>query len=236
MPLARNFIGLLAALAPIFCATDAWADAHAADLTALELTGYQRWLRAAGEPDTTTVAPVTVVTAALRAAIAGADTARLDTLATRLAMLTERIDDDARYWYAIALVMRERWNDSLLQLKQLVASGNPQRFAPPQRAWVVTAIADQLFLVGARRQCRELYAQMARSELRSLRQWSSHQTANLDLLASDYPRAATAFAELCASVGENPLRAQACALAEVAGQLSRVQERGEPDGSAETGW
>jgi hypothetical protein len=232
-PRYRQAIYVAAAVLTASACAAAVADIPPLDLTAAEHAGYQRWLAALEEPDAATLSNESAESAVWRSAIGTGDGAQLDTLLAGFASRATDCDDQSRYWCALALAARGQWDRCLLQLKQLLATGNPDEFDLRQRAWVVSAVADQFFLLGARRQCRDLYSLLSLSDRRELQLWAEYQGANLDLLDADYRRAATTYEQLCGCVDSSAWRIHACALAEVAQQLTRIQEGGESDGTVD---
>lgn len=217
-------------------ALQAGAGGGAADLpplTAAELGHYRGWLAQLEQPqawpDRTAIAPAA---AALRQAVADGDTAAVDQVLVRQAAAPQR-DAPTRFWCAFALAYRERWADSLLQLRGLLGTATPPAGLDAGGvAWAVTALADEHFLLGARQQARELYVLLATSARHDLRSWGTYQLANLDLLAAEYDRAADGFASLCEVPDSVPWRDHACAMAAAARNLGQLNLEVEPYGVA----
>jgi hypothetical protein len=170
---------------------------------------------------------------ALRVLAARGLDAQLDALLGALATDAGNFGARLRYWYAFALSGRQRWSDSLEQLRLLVRSGGLScQLAEVQRAWVLVAIPDLLFLTGSPAAARDLYGVLAGCELVSLRLRGEYQLAQLDLIDARYARAAERLARLCEARENGPWSDHACELARLARELNRIQTEGEPYGAA----
>ena len=205
-----------------------------ADLTATEMSGYQRWLYSLDQPGNWPAQPeITDTALALRDAIAAADSARVDGLLAQLSAHTDGLTDVTRYWYAFALADRQRWAASLEQLRRLlIVESLPRSLGATERAWVLIATADHFFLLDSKRQARDLYSLLSLSDRSGVRLWGEYQLANIDFLYADYRRAAATYEQLCSAPDAGRWQAQACAMAVVARKLNQIKVEGEPYGTA----
>jgi hypothetical protein len=157
----------------------------------------------------------------------------LDALLARLGARAGTLSGRVRYWYAFGLACRERWGESLVQIRRLLSEeGLSSGLSEDQRAWILTALPDLLFLVGEPGTARELYGVLERSELAAVRRRAAFQLGCLDLIDARYDRAATRFTRLCESRSAASWSAQACDLAAMARELNRILAEGEAYGAA----
>lgn len=150
-----------------------------------------------------------------------------------LADLPEDMDPVLRFWRAYASSFNGNRAGSLADLRILIrAGGLSLGLSEGQRAWVLTALADEVFLAGNHDQARSLYETLKESNLEELRLWGTYQLAGLAFIACSYLEAATGFETVCKANQVAIWQKQACEMADLAGELSRIHKEGEPYGVA----
>ena len=170
---------------------------------------------------------------AYRWLLAEMDAEGVDLLIRKVESQQAVLSDRLRFWHAYALNWRQKRAESLDHLLKLVQSGGLSRdLTEGQRAWVLWAIPDQLFLAGDTATAADLYRVLSRSSIAELRLWGLYQTANLDLLAGRYQRAAKGFSDVCDAERTGSWQDQACAMADVAEEMERIRAEGEAYGTA----
>lgn len=143
-------------------------------------------------------------------------------------VLTSRL----RFWVAFSLAWRENRTESLDHLRILVCSGGLSRdLTEKQRAWVLFAIPDILFLEGDSSSAKSLYDLLKNSSLPELSTWGRFQIANLDFLGGRYLRASEGFKRVCDAKRLGSWQDQACEMANVAREIERIKSEGEPYGA-----
>ena len=143
------------------------------------------------------------------------------------------LSDRLRFWHAYALNWRVERRASLDHLRKLIRSGGLSRdLSEGQRAWVLLAIPDLLFLQGNTAAAADLYRSLVDSQIDELRVWGRYQVANIDFLAGRYLRASQGFKEVCDATRLGSWQDQACAMADVAGEMERIRAEGEAYGAA----
>lgn len=147
--------------------------------------------------------------------------------------LPEDVEPRLRFWRAYASCCNGEDEAALEDLRILVRSGGLSLgLSEGQRAWVLTALADEVFLAGNQDQARSLYETLKESTLEELRLWGTYQLAGLAFIACSYLEAATGFESVCKAEQIAIWQKQACEMADLAGELSRIHKEGEPYGVA----
>ena len=165
--------------------------------------------------------------------LARADTAGLTELVAIFAERPHLRQGRLAYWEAFSLNWLGRWSESLAILKSfLTGDGRTHGLDEAQRAWVLTAIADQLLLLDDHETAAGLYRALASSTVPSAAAWAACQVAALDLIAGRFLAAGTAFERLCRQSGDDPWQRYACELARLSDELERLRREGEPHGIA----
>lgn len=142
------------------------------------------------------------------------------------------LPDRLRYWVAYALAWTDQREPSLAHLKVLIRSGGLSRdLSEGQRAWVLLAIPDFLFLDGQQEAARELYEVLAVSTLPKVSSWGHYQVANLDLLDGRYLRASEGFKRVCEAKRQGSWQDHACEMTNLAAEIERLKSEGEPYGA-----
>lgn len=169
---------------------------------------------------------------AFRFMLATCDTSQLNDMLAQLAARKFEQSGQIRYWRAFSLNWLGRWAESLALLKELVASdGYSYGLDEAQRAWVLTAIADQTFLTGTRDAATPLYRALAASSLGELAIWAACQVAAFDLMEGRFLEAGTALERLCRMKENATWRQHACRLAALSDELQRLRDEGRPHGA-----
>lgn len=141
-------------------------------------------------------------------------------------------DTRLAFWRAYALSWLDRRDESLAQLRGLLALGGEGRtLNERERGWVLTATADLLLMQGAAAEAGTLYDRLAASEMPALRRWGRLQSAGLAFVGHRYGDASAGYREICQSDRDGPWGAHACAMADIAAQLDRLMSEGEHHGA-----
>jgi hypothetical protein len=162
------------------------------------------------------------------------DTRAIDLMIGKVAGLDSLTPPRLRYWHARALAWRERRAESLTELRMLVseAQGMSLGLGEQERAWVLAAMPDLMYLLGDADGARELYRRLAVSTLGRVALWGRYQVAGLDLAAARYREARDGFDAVCSGRRYGIWQDQACALRDLADELERIRTEGEPYGTA----
>lgn len=170
---------------------------------------------------------------ACRYRIAREDTAGITDLVDHLARRPLWRQSSLGYWEAFSLSWLGRWSESLPVLRGLL-SGGGRTFGldESQRAWVLMAVPDQLFLLGESGTAHGLYRALSASTLPEAAIWGGCQAAALDLLAGEFLKAGTAFERLCQRSENTEWRRYACDMARLSDELERLRSEGQPHGIA----
>jgi tetratricopeptide (TPR) repeat protein len=169
---------------------------------------------------------------AFRFMLATSDTTHLSELVDNLAMRQQTLSGRTRFWQAFSLNWLGRWDESFAILRQLLLhDGYSHGLEEAQRAWVLTAIADQIYLLGDRQAARPLYRALASSAIGEASVWAACQLAAFDLLDGRFLKAGTALEGLC-RMKENVIWKQhACRLAALSDELERLRDKGRSHGA-----
>lgn len=161
------------------------------------------------------------------------DARSVDHLIAKVAAAAGPLDGRVRYWHAYALAWRGRHTESLAHLQTLVGDGGLSHgLSEGERAWVLTAIPDQMYLSGDDTSARWLYRLLQGSALPALQLWGTYQVAGLDLASARYTEAAAGYESVCTATRLGSWQDQACALREIARELERIRGEGEQYGTA----
>jgi len=161
------------------------------------------------------------------------DSDGLDLLIQKTAAWKTVLTDRLCFWHAYALAWRQRQPEARTHLRQLIRSGGLSRdLTESQRAWVLAAMPDLLFLAGDHAGARELYEILSRCSIASLAGWGQYQVANLDFLAARYLSAANGFTAVCRGKRMGSWQDHACSMVDIAEELERIRSEGEPYGAA----
>ncbi len=158
----------------------------------------------------------------------------LDLLIDKVTAADGLLDPPLRFWHARAMAWRGRHAESLDQLMDLVAGSNGRSFGlgEDERAWVLTAIPELLFLDGKTASARELYRHLAASSLQELAMWGRFQLAGLDLASARYRSAEEGFTAVCEGIRFGSWHDRACDLKDLVRQMVRIRAEGEAYGTA----
>ncbi|MFH1844482.1 MAG: hypothetical protein ABIF77_14880 [bacterium] len=157
----------------------------------------------------------------------------LDLLVRKIASSTDQIGPELRYWHAFALATCKQWPEALANLRVLVAGGGMSHgLTEAQRAWVLIAVPDLLYLTDDVAAATQLYQQLVSCQLPDVRAWSEYQLANLNFLAARYTLAWSAFIRLCEGEDLPAWQERACEMADLADQMKRLRAEGKPYGTA----
>lgn len=174
------------------------------------------------------------VVLAYRWLLTGRDSETLAQLVAKVESQPELLQGQVLYWHAFSQGWLEQRPACLASLRTLLRGGGlSQGLTESQRAWVLAAVPDLMFLLGDVAGARQLYETLAGSSLEALQTWAVYQLANLDFLAADYGKAANGFGLVCEAVRRASWQDQACAMADVAHELDRIRTESEPYGTAE---
>jgi len=170
---------------------------------------------------------------AYRFFVGRADSVNLDLVVRKAAAHPELLQGRIAYWQAFALSWLGRHAESLAALAGLVAEGGlSYGLDESQRAWVLVAIPDLLWLGGAPAEAEPLYRALAASTVPEASDWGACQAAALDFLDGRYLAAGTVFERLCGQNGNLPWRDYACQMAALSDELARSHREGESHGTA----
>lgn len=162
------------------------------------------------------------------------DSKTLELLLTKVEAQPEIMTDQMLFWHAYSQAWLEMKAASLVNLRELVKSGGLSKdLNESQRTWVLLAIPDLMFLMGAADHSRVLYETLTESNISILQTWSRYQVANLDFLEARYAKAASGFDDVCEAREAGSWQAQACEMANMARELERIRTEGEPYGAAQ---
>ncbi|MBU8871889.1 MAG: hypothetical protein KOO60_13565 [Gemmatimonadales bacterium] len=160
------------------------------------------------------------------------DFSALDLMIKKMEGNQELLTDRLLFWHAYSLAWRKEYQGSLDYLRPLIQSGGLSRdLTESQRTWVLGAIPDLLFLLNHGKEAQEIYQILAGCSIPFLDTWGVYQVANLDFLSARYQRASQGFASVCERKRTGSFQDQACVMAQLALEISRIQERGEPYGA-----
>ncbi|HPF71151.1 MAG TPA: hypothetical protein PLQ13_10815, partial [Candidatus Krumholzibacteria bacterium] len=161
------------------------------------------------------------------------DARSIDHLITKVAAGDSLLDGRVRYWHAYALAWRGRYEEALQHLQILVGDGGLSHgLGEAQRAWVLSAIPDLMYLTGDEPGAAWHYRLLAASNLPALQMWGVYQTAGLDLAAGRYTESAAGYECVCGGPRIGTWQDQACALGVTARRLEKVKQEGERYGTA----
>jgi hypothetical protein len=155
----------------------------------------------------------------------------LESLADQVERRQGEIPAQMRFWLAYAQGKLDQKQACLnnLQLLLVVEEGW-QYLDKGQQAWVLTGTPDLLFLLDNRELAARMYARLATSSVPQLNLWGQYQLAGMDFLVRDFDQASKRYRMVC-EAEPGTWREHACAMAEIAGRLSRLGREGEPDGA-----
>lgn len=166
--------------------------------------------------------------------LTGRDSETLGQLLAKVQAQPELLKGQVLYWHAFSQGWLEERPACLANLRILLQNGGLSLdLTEGQRAWVLTAVPDLMFLMGDREGSRPLYETLAAGSLPALKSWAVYQLANLDFLNAEYGKAANGFGLVCEGLGLASWQDQACAMADIAHQLDRIRTESEPYGTAE---
>lgn len=165
--------------------------------------------------------------------LAKRDAAMVDLFIQKVEANQAVLSDRLRYWHAYALAWRQDRDAALTHLRKLIRSGGLSRdLTEGQRAWVLVAIPDLLFLNGEVDASADLYRVLSTSQIDNLSLWATYQLANLDYLEGRYLKAGTGFKKVCDAKRVGSWQDQACELNTLSQELQRIKSEGERYGAA----
>jgi hypothetical protein len=160
------------------------------------------------------------------------DRAGLELLLQKIEGQPGMLQKEILFWHAYAESWLGRRESCLERLRSLVrAGGLSQGLTENQRAWVLVAIPDLLFLLDEPLKAKPLYDVLAGSSLETLTSWSNYQLANLNFLKYSFEQAANSFSLACEAPRQGAWQDHACRMAQLARELERIQKQGEPYGT-----
>jgi hypothetical protein len=170
---------------------------------------------------------------ACRFLLARADTVGLQSLVFTLGQHPHLRVGRLAYWQAFVRSWLGHWPQSFAMLTGLLGGdGRTHGLDTAQRAWVLTAIPDQLLLLGDRETAHGLYRALAASSIPEAATWAACQVAALDFLDGRYLAAGNAFEQLCSRADNTTWRRYACDMARLSDELERLRSEGAPHGTA----
>ena len=137
-------------------------------------------------------------TLVLRRLVLNRNHAELETLAEQVERRQDAFPVQMRFWLAFAqseLHLNEACLGNLR--KVLGAAEGWDSLETGQQAWVLTATADLLFLLGQRAQAATCYDRLAASPVTQLNLWGQYQLAGMDFLERDFETAARLYQIVC---------------------------------------
>ncbi|MCB1183251.1 hypothetical protein KDM41_07445 [bacterium] len=162
------------------------------------------------------------------------DTDSVEHLVDKIEAHREVVTPRLRFWHAYALGWLGRPSASLAELRVLVRDGGLSHgLSEHQRGWVLSALADDYFLLGDSDTARGLYRALADCAVGRLRMWGKNQLAGLDFIEHRYLSAGAGFEEVCEGTRFGAWQDQACAMVEIAREMERIKGEGEPYGVAQ---
>ncbi len=142
------------------------------------------------------------------------------------------LKDEILFWHAYAESWLGKREAALGHLRTLIKGGGlSQGLTEGQRAWVLVAIPDLMFLKGQGVEARPLYQALSGSTLIRVQAWAHYQLANLAFLEHGFETAANSFGLACDAPRQGSWQDQACSMAELARELQRIKTQGEPYGT-----
>lgn len=169
---------------------------------------------------------------ALRWLLVAQDRDTVDLVLRKIQTDGSNLTDRLRFWVAYSLAWRRQRDEAMAQLRILVQSGGLSRdLTEGQRAWVLLAIPDFLFLDGHHDASRAYYEILNKSSLPLLANWGGYQVANMDLLSGRYLRAGEGFKRICESQRQGSWQDHACEMVTIATEIERLKSEGESYGA-----
>ena len=170
---------------------------------------------------------------ACRFLLARADTVALQALVFSLGKQPHLGEGRLAFWQAYVRSWLGHWPQSFAILTGLLGGdGRTHGLDTGQRAWVLTAMADQLLLLGDRTTAHGLYRALAASTIPEAAVWAACQVAALDFLEGRYLAAGNAFEQLCSRADNTTWRRYACDMARLSDEMERLRSEGAPYGTA----
>ncbi len=170
---------------------------------------------------------------ACRFMLARSDTVGLQSLVFALGKLPRPMDGRLEFWHGYVRSWLGHWQQSFEILTGLLGGdGRTHGLDTTQRAWMLTAIADQVLLLGDRATAHGLYRALAASSVPEAATWAACQAAALDFLEGRYLAAGTAFEQLCRRADNTTWRRYACEMARLSDEIERLRSEGAPYGTA----
>lgn len=186
-----------------------------------------------GEPRSADLNPQELnIVLSLRRLVLNDEDEELGSLADQVERRQEEMPVQMLFWLAYAQSRLHQNLACLTNLKLLLLIQNDWGHLDyGQQAWVLTGTPDLLFLLGKRELAASLYARLAASSVAQLELWGHYQLAGMDFLERDFKQAALKYSTVCEADKPGLWREHACAMAEIAGRLSRLGREGEPHGA-----
>ena len=168
----------------------------------------------------------------LRRLVLNGNDEELGSLADQVERRQEEMPVQMLFWlaYAQGRLHQDQACLSNLQLLLMIQEGW-KHLDNGQQAWVLTGTPDLLFLLGERELAAGFYTRLAASQVEQLKLWGQYQLAGMDFLVRDFEQATRKYSAVCEADKPGMWQEHACAMAEIAGRLNRLEREGEPHGA-----
>jgi hypothetical protein len=170
-------------------------------------------------------------TLALRRRVLDGSHAELETLAEQVERRQDAFPLQMRFWLAFAQSELHLNEACLGNLRKILGAAEGwDSLENGQQAWVLTATADLLFLLGQRTQAASCYDLLAASPVTQLNLWGQYQLAGMDFLAREFETAARRYQIVCDADRPGTWREHACGMTELATRLGQLVKGGNVHG------
>lgn len=174
-------------------------------------------------------------TLSLRRLVLNGNQEELGILADQVERRQEAIAVQMRFWLAFAQSELQLNEACWANLRKILDSEEGwESLETGQQVWVLTTTADLLFLLGHRTPAAECYARLAASPVAQLNLWGQYQLAGMDFLGRNFEKAARQYQVVCDAERPGTWREHACAMAEIAGRLGKLEKGGNAHGDLAT--
>lgn len=168
----------------------------------------------------------------LRRLVMNRNLPEMESVADQVARRQGVMPAQMRFWLAYTQSQLGRREACLANLQILLTTpGAWQPLEKGQRAWVLTQTADLHFLLNERSAAVDCYQRLSVSPMDQLRFWGQYQLAGMAFLERDFETAGKHYQAVCEGDKTASWRGHACAMASIAGRLSRLGKEGELHGA-----